>query len=301
MRAVVFDRQGPPDVLRIGELPVPTPTRGQLRIRVRTGGVQPFDTLVRRGALAVPIRYPQQLGNEFAGVVDQVGPDAGGWAVGDEVLGWANMTALAEYAVVDTDAVVRKPSDMPWETAGAIGASGQTALTALDDLDVRAGDTLLVHAAAGGAGSAAVQIARARGATVIGTASSENHEYLRELGAVPIGYGPGLVDRVRRQVSGEVDAALDAIGGRALRDSLSLVANPDRIGTLVDHDLAAELGVRGIRARRTLAHLYALLELYQRRLLRVVVRATFPLEAVADAHRMIESGHGRGKVVISVC
>lgn len=300
MREVVFDRFGPPEVLRLVERPDPVPDAGQVRVRVRSVGVQPFDAAVRRGAMDVPIRFPQGLGNEFSGVVDRIGIGVTGVAEGDEVLGWAPLASLADYVVVEPDAFVRKPASMPWNEAGAIGASGQTALTALRELGVGPGDTLLVHAAAGGAGTAAVQLARARGARVLGTASAANHGYLASLGAVPISYGPGLIDRVRASAPDGVDAALDAIGGDALRDSLDLVADRQRIGTLVDHAEADRLGVLGIRAVRSTDQLRELTALHEQGAFQVTLRARFPLEDVAAAHREIESGHGRGKVVVEV-
>ncbi|MEO3827695.1 NADP-dependent oxidoreductase [Actinomadura sp. B10D3] len=297
---MVFGGFGPPEVLDIVELAVPDPGPGQVRVRVLAGGVQPFDTAVRRGVMGVPVSFPQQIGNEFAGVVDQVGAGVDAWSEGDEVFGWSHMSSLAEYAVAGVDAIVGKPAGMPWEVAGCLSASGQTALTALRELGVGSGDTVLVHAAAGGAGTMAVQIARAYGAEVIGTAGEANHEYLIELGATPITYGDGLVDRVRAAAPNGVDAVLDAVGGQALRDSLALVRDRSRIGTLVDHDLAVELGVRGIRARRAAEQLQQLVTLYDRGMLRVHIRATYPLEAVADAHREVETGHGRGKVVVTL-
>lgn len=299
MRAVVFDRHGPPEVLRVADLDDPQPGAGQVRVRVRAGGVQPFDTAVRQGSMAIDVTFPQQLGNEFAGIIDEVGPGVGGWTAGDEVLGWAHMTSLAELVVTERDAIVDKPTGMGWDVAGALGASGQTALTALADLRVGADDTLLVHAAAGGAGAAAVQIAGHRGANVIGTASPANHEYLRSLGATPVVYGDGLVDRVRALAPRGVDAALDAVGGQALRDSLALVADRDRIATLVEHDLAGHLGVRGVRARRSVEHLRELTALYAEGALDVAIRSRYSLDQVADAHRDVESGHGRGKVIVT--
>lgn len=299
-RAVVVARHGGPDVLDVVDVPAPRPGRGQVRVRVRAGAVQPFDTYVRQGRPGFAQPLPHQLGNELAGIVDAVGDSVDEWAAGDEVLGWAVLTSLAEYAVTDTDAVVRKPAAMPWDVAGALSASGQTALTALRELRVGSGDTLLVHAAAGGAGSAAVQLARHRGATVVGTASPANHGYLRGLGAIPVSYGDGLVDRVHAAAPGGVDAVLDAVGGQALRDSLALVADSSRIGTLVDHDAAEELGVRGVRAQRSAAQLAELVDLYERGVFDVTVRASYPLDRVADAHRDVERGHGRGKVVVTV-
>ncbi|MQA88114.1 MAG: zinc-binding dehydrogenase [Streptosporangiales bacterium] len=300
MKAVVFGRHGPPEVLEIVDLEEPLPGPGQVRVRVRAAGIQPFDVGVRRGSLSFPVSFPQRLGNEFSGVVDRVGEGVGEWSEGDEVLGWAFMASLAEYAVAGVDALVRKPAGMPWDVAGAMSSSGHTAYTALRELGVGSGDTLLVHAAAGGVGTVAVQLARAWGAEVIGTASEANHEYLAGLGATPVAYGDGLVERVRAAAPGGVDAALDAVGGQALRESLALVWDRDRIATLVDHDLADELGVRGVRARRSLEQLEELVALYEKGALRIAIRATFPLEGIVDAHRLVETGHGRGKVVVTL-
>lgn len=299
MKAVVFDHFGPPEVLRVVEMARPVPGRGQLLIRTNAVGVQPFDTAVRRGEMPVPVRFPQQLGNEFSGVVERAGADTAAWSPGDAVLGWAPLSSLAEYVVADEDAVVRKPADMPWEVAGCLGASGQTALTALRELRVADGDTLLVHAAAGGAGTVAVQLARHRRARVIGTASERNHTYLAGLGAIPVTYGPGLVERVRAIAPQGVDAVLDGIGGQALYDSLDLARSRDRIGTLVDHSVAASLGVRGIRAQRSLEQLSELVRLHEQGVVRITVRARFPMEDVVGAHREVERGHGIGKVVVT--
>lgn len=298
MRAVLCERNGPPEVLRLADLPVPEPGPGQVRVRVRAGGVQPFDVYVRRGDPEFRQPLPHQLGNEFAGVVDRPGPGVSEWAPGDAVLGWAPMTALADFVLADRDAIITKPVTMPFEVAGALSASGQTALAALDRLNVAAGETLLIHAAAGGAGTMAVQIARHRGVRVIGTAGASNQRHLESLGAVPVEYGPGLVDRVRALAPTGVDAALDAIGGQALHDSIELVGDRSRIATLADHALAARLGVHGIRTGRRLERLRVLADLYQRGVLRVTIRARFGIERIADAHRAVEQGHGRGKVVV---
>ncbi|MBF6331232.1 NADP-dependent oxidoreductase [Nocardia transvalensis] len=300
MKAVVFEEYGPPEVLRIVDLATPNPEPGQVRVRVHASGVQPFDTGVRQGWPGFPVTFPAQIGNEFAGVVDAVGPDVTEFVPGDEVLGWVFMAGLAEYVVVGTDAVVPKPQTMPWEVAGSLSASGQTAYTALHELGVGQGDTVLVHAAAGGVGTVAVQLARAWGATVLGTASPANHSYLQELGAMPVAYGEGLIERVRQIAPQGVDAVVDGAGGRALRDSIELVENADRIGTLVDHALAEQLGARSIRAQRSASRLAELVRLWERGSLRVHVRATYPLDRAAEAHRDVERGHGRGKVAVVV-
>lgn len=298
MRAVIVPRHGPPDVLTIAESPIPRPTTGQVRIRVHAGGVQPFDAYVRQGRPGFAMATPHRLGNEFAGHIDVLGDGVTGWSAGDEVLGWAAMRSLAEYVVTDADAIAAKPTGMPFEAAGALGASGQTALSALRELRIGAGDTFLIHAAAGGAGSMGVQLARHRGAQVIGTASPGNHDYLRSLGATPVTYGPGLTDRIRTLAPGGIGVVLDAVGGQALRDSLALGVDKARIATLVDHDLAEQLGVRGLRAKRSADQLQELVRLHQDGALRVTIRARYSLDQITDAHRDIERGHGHGKIVV---
>ena len=300
MRAATVDRHGGPEVLRVVELDRPRASSGQVLVRVRASGVQPFDTYARQGRDGFRFALPHQLGNEFAGVVEGVGEAVEDVAAGDEVLGWAAMASQADYVVTDREAIVAKPADLPWDEAGAISASGQTALTALAALHVGPDDTLLVHGAAGGAGSAIVQLARRRGAAVIGTASEANHAYLRELGAIPVGYGPGTVERVRAAAPDGVTVALDVVGGQALRDALALVPDRGRIGTLVEHSAADGLGVLGIRAQRSGTRLRELVAAYRAGALRVTIRSSHPLEKIADAHRDVESGHGRGKVVITL-
>ncbi|WP_107727617.1 NADP-dependent oxidoreductase [Desmospora activa] len=302
MKAVAFSSHGGPEVLQLVEAELPQAGTGQVRVHIKAAGVQPFDYAVRSGwnPPGITIRFPQVIGNEFAGVVDQVGEGVTGFSVGSEVLGWALLACYAEYVVVSTDQIVTKPQEMPWEVAGVMSASGQTAHTALQELGVGEGDTVLIHAAAGGVGTFAVQLARAWGATVIGTASAGNHEYLRSLGAIPVSYGDDLVERVRVLAPDGVDAALDAAGKDALYASVALVNDKDRIGTLVAFELAEQLGVRLIRSQRSAARLTELVDLYTQGKLHIHIRKTFPLQQTADAHREVETGHGRGKVVLMV-
>jgi NADPH:quinone reductase-like Zn-dependent oxidoreductase len=191
--AMVFDRYGPPDVLRLAELPDPQAGPGQVRVRVKAAGVQPFDVKLRSGAMAgfLPVSLPQTIGNEYAGVVDQVGDGVTNLAVGDEVLGSTMLSGYSQHVVVAAENAVAKPPELDFPTAAALVAASQTASGALDELNVGKGDVLLVHAAAGSVGTMAVQLGRLRGATVVGTASPPNHDYLRELGAIPVAYGTG--------------------------------------------------------------------------------------------------------------
>ncbi|MFD0468977.1 zinc-binding dehydrogenase [Nonomuraea thailandensis] len=157
-----------------------------------------------------------------------------------------------------------------------------------------------MHGAAGSVGTAAVQIARRRGATVIGTAREANHDYLRALGAVPVVYGEGLADRVRALAPGGVDAALDGAGGHALEVSMELVRDRARIVTLVEHGRAAELGVRLVQGDRSAERLGRYAALYAKGAFAFPVRRTYRLEEAAQAHREIETGHGQGKIVITI-
>jgi enoyl reductase len=300
-RAVVFDNYGGPEVLRILELDPPGPRPDQVRVRVRAAGVQPFDCLFRSGAAHawMPARIPQRLGNEFAGTIDAVGEGVEGFAVGDEVLGWAMLSSHADHVVAGQDEIVVKPQGMSWSEAGVLSASGQTAATALRLLGVSAGDTVLIHAAAGGVGSFAVQIAVARGARVVGTASERNHDYLRGLGATPVTYGDGLGRRVRELGGAEVSVSLDASGTlAALQTSLELVPDKHRIGTVAYQPAAEELGVRHLSTERSAEQLRGLTDLYAAGGLRPNIQHAYPLEQAHEAHRVVETGHVRGKVVL---
>jgi NADPH:quinone reductase-like Zn-dependent oxidoreductase len=301
MQAAAAVAPGGPEVLTTIEIDEPTAAPGQVRIKVRTAGVQPIDLTIRQGRTppGMTVQYPQVLGNEFAGTVDQVGADVTGFAVGDAVLGFQTLGCYAQYVVVGGDQIVAKPPGMTWEIAGGLPGAGQTAHTAIEELGVRAGDTLLVHGAAGAVGTVAVQLARLAGAAVIGTASEPNHEYLRSLGVVPVTYGDGLAERVRQLAPQGVDVSLDAAGPDALRAAVELVADRRRIATIVAFELAPQLGVRFLRSQRSAARLVQLVRLVDEGSVRIHLRGTYPLERAADAHRELATGHGRGKVVLA--
>ncbi|MCC5940558.1 MAG: NADP-dependent oxidoreductase [Balneolaceae bacterium] len=303
MKAITFSKYGTPDVLQLTELPDPQPGPGQVGVRIKASGVQPVDCAVRSGWFAgkggpFEETFPQILGNEFAGVIDIRGEGVEHFAEGDEVLGWQTLACYAEYVVVPIDQIVQKPKNMPWEVAGGLSGAGQTAHTALEELGVRRGDTVLIHAAAGAVGTVAVQLAQICGTSVIGTASEPNHDYLRSLGVIPVTYGEGLTDRVKAVAPNGVDAALDAAGRGALEASVELIENRNRVGTLVDFEKAPDLGVKIIRSKRSVTRLEELAEFYADGKLKIHIRSRYPLEKAAEAHREVETGHGRGKVVL---
>jgi NADPH:quinone reductase-like Zn-dependent oxidoreductase len=241
---------------------------------------------------------------EVAGVVDELGDGVTDVAVGDNVFGFAaggggaaELALSAEYAPI--------PPSLDFAGAAGLPVAVETAVRTLDVPGVDAGSTVVINGAAGAVGSAAVQIAVARGARVIGTASPGNHEYLRSLGAEPTTYGDGLVERVRSLAPDGVDAALDAAGGGALPALVELAGGPEHVVTIADYAGAEATGVRfsGGADPATVRALHALKdigELIETGRFTLRVAQTFPLDQIADAHRLSETGHARGKLVLLV-
>jgi NADPH:quinone reductase-like Zn-dependent oxidoreductase len=243
-----------------------------------------------------PASLPAIPGVEAAGVVDEVGAGVTGVAVGDEVMAWTVTGSYAEYALADDFAL--KPAGLGWETAAALPVAVETADRVLDALGVTAGETLLVHGAAGAVGAFGVQLAVARGVTVVGTASPRNHDYLRSLGAIPVTYGDGLADRVRALAPQGVDAVFDAAGQDALDVSIELRGGTDRVVTITDLR-AFELGVVfSGGGRRFGAQLADYAQLVADDALGVRVAAGFALADADRAHELSETGHAGGKVVL---
>ncbi len=301
MRAAAIKKFGPADVLTAHELPRPDVGSGEVLVRVVSAGVQLTDAAIRAGWTppGATITFPQVLGNEFAGVIEAVGSSVREFSVGDAVIGFRMLNCYAEYVAVPASQVVHKPSGMSWDAAGALSASGQTAHTAVEELSISPEETVLVHGAAGGVGTMFTQLALLAGARVIGTASPANHDYLRELGAIPVAYGEGQLERIRAAAD-RIDAAFDAAGHDNLRTDVELVKDRSRIATIVDMSLAEKLGCRMLRSQRSAARLQELTRVAAAGNLRVHIRRRYPLAAAADAHRDVESGHGRGKIVLAI-
>lgn len=300
MRVAYINTPGEPDVLQVREVPTPAPGRGQVRIRVRAAGVQPFDLAVREGwrppyASGEPVRVP---GNEFSGVIDDVGDAVNGWTRGMEVLGFNLLGCYAEYVVVGGDQIVSKPASMSWEVAGGLTAGAQTAEMAWEEVDPRAGEVVLIHGAAGNVGGFAVQLARLRGARVIGTARPEHHDYLRDLGAEPVDYRTDLIDAVRSLAPQGVDVVLDCAGRGSLAATVELAKDLSRTRTLYEHEEGPKVGVATLSGARSAERLTRLAALYADRSLSSLIRSVYPLDRAADAHRELATGHGRGKIVI---
>jgi NADPH:quinone reductase len=310
-RAVRIRRFGGPEVLEVVEVPDPVAPDDGVVIEVRAAGVNPIDWKIREGRTPRgPLVEPIGLGSDACGVVTSVGSDPGGFAVGDAVIARGLTGAYAGQVAAPSNRLTRKPPSMSFEEGAALGMPAGTAYQSLKSLDVTSGETLLIHAGSGGVGLAAVQFAHHWGLTVVATASTGHHARLAELGAIPVAYGDGLLERVRAAAPGGIDVALDAAGTEeALRTSLELVADRSRIATLVAFQAAAALGIRvfsehfggGLgaagRAMRVEGVAVAA-DLAERGLYQIDIAGIYPLEKVADAHRQSETGHVSGKIVL---
>ncbi|MFD3757586.1 NADP-dependent oxidoreductase [Streptomyces sp. NPDC058622] len=301
-KAIRFSEYGDADVLRLEEVPLPEPGEGQVRVKVTAAGVNGLDWKVRRGYLSggEPPAAPMGTGLELSGIVHAVGPGVHQWRPGQAVFGGsADRGAAAEYDLAAAGDLVAKPDWLGFEEAAALPVATETAYRTLRLLDVREGQTLLIHAAAGGVGLLAGQIARARGAAVIGTAATRNHAFLREVGISPVLYGDGLFDRVRAMAPQGVDAVLDCSGRGELAGSVALTGGPDRVVTIADPVGAAEHGVRFTGEAGSLAEAVTeVLPLVEAGRVRIPIDSVFPLEGAADAQRHSENGHVQGKVLI---
>ncbi|QYN33782.1 NADP-dependent oxidoreductase [Pseudonocardia sp. DSM 110487] len=297
--AVQFSEYGTSDVLRVVDVQPPAPGPGQVRLAVRAAGVNPADWKTVQGWMRdqFPLELPAGLGFDVAGVVDALGEGVAEFRVGDEVLGMALTGSYAQFALADSGALVAKPATVPWEVAGSLASGGGTAWTALDRLKVTEGETVLIHAAAGGVGTFAVQLAVARGARVIGTAGERNHDRLREFGAIPVTYGEGLVERVRAVAPNGVDAVFDASGRGEIPDSIELAGGPDRVLTIVAFD-AADTGIQlHVGHAGTQVYREVLRHVEDGRL-RVPISRTYALTEAAAALDESRAGHVSGKLVI---
>ncbi|MEV7603408.1 NADP-dependent oxidoreductase [Kitasatospora sp. NPDC089797] len=299
MRAARFHAYGGAENLVVEQVPDPRPGPGEIRVRVAAAGVNPIDWKLRAGALRalIPVELPAVPGRDAVGTVDAVGDGVRGVGIGDRVFGLGGVTgASAELAVLS--AWAHAPEAWTDAQAAGAGLASVTALRGLAALGPLAGRTLLVEGAAGGVGSAAVEIAVARGATVIGTAGERNRDFLASLGAVPTTYGPGLAQRLSALAPRGVDVVLDTAASGSLDDLVAITGDPTRVATVADHTRGQRLGTHVVNAENDSALLSAAADLGRRGRYTPRIERTYPLERIADAHTRAERGHTRGKTVI---
>ncbi|MFE4050997.1 NADP-dependent oxidoreductase [Streptomyces sp. YIM B13518] len=307
MKAISYARYGGPEVLGLGEVDDPRVGPDSVLVKVRAAAVNPVDWKCREGHLDPVLQpvFPVVPGWDVSGVVVRPGPAVPEFAVGDEVIGYVRQDVLshgtfAEYVAAPVRALARKPRALSFEEAAGLPLAGLTAYQVLHRvLEVKRGETVLVHAAAGGVGSIAVQLAAHLGARVIGTASERNHDFVRGLGGEPVSYGEGLAERVRGLAPEGVDAVFDTVGGDALRASANLLAPEGRLASITDPEVV-DYGGRYWFVRPDPQDLQHLSDLADQGTVTVHVSETLPLERAADAHRLSQEGRTRGKIVVTV-
>lgn len=301
-RFVQQQRFGGPEQLEVVERDAPHAGPGQVRVRVAAAGLNPVDWKVGQSeqvAAAFGVTLPAGFGNDLAGTVDEIGPGVEGWTVGDRVFGGSRGAAVADHAVVDPAKLTRTPDGLSDVVAGALQIAGRTADAAVGAVAPQPGETVLIGGAAGGVGVLATQLAVATGARVLASASETNHDFLRELGAEPVAYGEGLVERVRALATAGVDAAIDLHGTTTIDAALELGVAPQRIAAI-----AAGQGVpEGVIATGGQAASPGALERIAAALadgaLVLPIEQTFPIERIREAVELQRAGHVRGKVVVT--
>jgi len=307
MRAVVYEEFGGADVLRVEDRPEPHIGADAVVVKVAAASLNPVDYKIREGYLRglMDVFFPAIPAWDVSGTVVKAGLDTPELQVGDEVLAYVRKDVvqdgtLAEYVAVPVRTAAKKPAGLSFEAAAALPLAGLTALQSIRRAGLTEGQTVLVHAAAGGVGSIAVQLAVHAGARVVGTASPGNHDYLRSLGAEPVAYGDGLVDAARAAAPDGFDVVLDYVGGQAIETAPTLLRPGGTIASITDARARDELGGQYVWVRPDSADLAHLADLAARGVVKVEIAQTFPLEQAADAYRALETGHTRGKIVVTV-
>lgn len=315
MRAVVLTGFGGPQCLELREVEQPSPGDGELLVRVLASGTNPVDAKIRANGQWAKLQPPVVIGYDAAGIVEAVGMGVTEFRAGDEVYYTPEIFAnphgtYAEYNVVPAAIVARKPANLSFEEAAAIPLAGGTAWEAVVRwLQVRLGETVLIHGAAGGVGSFAVQFAKAAGARVLATASARNQQYLKDLGAdVAIDYErDNAVEVARRETKGAgVDAAFDIEGKDLVARSLPALSAFGRVACILPPQgnlsllYTNNLTLHGVFLTRERTRLEEMSPLFERGQVRPIIDQILPLEQIRKAHERLDTAHGRGKIVLRI-
>jgi NADPH:quinone reductase-like Zn-dependent oxidoreductase len=308
MKAVVIHEYGGTEVLKYEDIPRPKPKDDQLLVQVIAAGVNPVDGMIRSGMFAKEGNraFPIILGGDVAGVVEKVGNKITKFKAGDPVFAYVsldNSGGYAQYALITEREAAPKPKSLTYVEAAAVPIVAMTAWQVLiDTAKLKSGQTVLIHGGSGGVGSFAIQIAKARGAKVIATASTANRDLLKQLGAdVTIDYTKQKFEDVAK----DVDVVLDSIGGDTLARSYGVVKKGGIIVSLVARPKKSELEKHGIRGAAlnvepNSEELAEIGKLIDDKKIKVIVSQTFPLSEAMKAQEQVATGHTRGKIVLKV-
>lgn len=302
MKAIRYHEHGGAEVLRLEQAPRPVPQTGEVLIRIAAAGVLPIDWKIRKGLFPMPVKFPVIPGTAFAGIIEEVGPEVEGLQIGQVVFGRSTNGTYAEYTTAPAESVALKPASISFDEAATLSGGATTAWCAIKNADVKKGDRVLIHGAAGGVGLFAVQFAKWRGAHVIGTAGTSNMEYIRSIGVdTAIDYTEGSFEQ---QINDKVDFVLDTIGGQTLERSWQVVKRGGTLLTIAGQpplERGQDEGVRILRsAIATQQDLIDIAELMDKRIVQTEVQAVFSLSEAQQAHIQSEKGHGRGRIVLQV-
>jgi NADPH:quinone reductase len=302
-RAVQFDEYGGLDVLSVREVELRELGKEDVLVEVRAAGINPGEASIRKGLLAerFPATFPSGEGSDLAGVVKEVGIDVTGFAPGDEVLGWSEeRSSHAEEVVVPAEQLVRKPDGLGWPEAGALYVVGVTAFAAVRAVDISAGDTVVVSGAAGGVGTVTVQLLKVAGANVVGLASEDHHDWLREKGVTPVTYGDGVLERIIETTPDGIEAFIDLYGPEYIDLALRLDVPAEKIETIISFERAGEVGAKaeGSSTASTPEILGEMAELVAAGKVEIPIAAEYPLAEVREAFEQLEDRHTLGKIVL---
>jgi NADPH:quinone reductase len=301
-RAVQFDAYGGLDVLTVREFEPRELGKEDVLVEVKAAGINPGEAAIREGRFdADTSKLPSGEGSDLAGVIREVGIEVEGFAPGDEVLGWSwERSSQAEVCVVPADQLISKPANLPWEVAGALYVVGVTAFAAVRAVDIKAGDTVVVSAAAGGVGTLTVQLLKVNGANVVGLASTDHHDWLREKGITPVTYGEGVLQRIIEATPDGIDAFIDLFGPEYIDLALELGVPAEKIETIIAFERAGEVGAKaeGSSDATTPEILGEMAELVAAGKIEVPIAATYPLDEVREAFEQLEDRHTLGKIVL---
>lgn len=307
MKAVFYNEFGGLEKLQYGDVPEPKVGPDSVLVKVKAASVNPVDWKILHGYLdgISYTHFPVTIGWDVAGIVEQIGACVSEFAVGDEIIGYARMDMIehgtfAEKIAAPVRTLAHKPKNVSWEEAATIPLAGLTAYQGLTRyLQIKPEETLFISGGAGGVGTYAIQIAVACGAKVIASASENNHNFLRKLGAEPVVYGTGLATRIKNLVPEGITAYFDLFGGDDSRSIIDLVADKTRIASIADGSVK-QIGGHYVFVRPDSADLLALTKLVENEKVKPIVAATFPLTEAKAAYKLSMSGHVQGKIAVSV-
>lgn len=303
-KAVRYDQFGGTDVYYIADVPMLSPEPGQALVRIKAAGINPGETAIRIGTFAMqyPSTFPSGQGSDFAGIIESVGTDVGQFAEGDEVIGFTNdRRSQAQYITVDVSQLIHRPANVSWEQGGSLFVAGTTAYAGVAVLNLQPGELVVVSGAAGGVGSLAVQLAKNKGAEVIGLASPANHDWLRQKGVTPVAYGGNTGQAIRDAVRGRPIAAFfDTFGHGYVDLALELGVPKARINTIIDFAAAAKYGVNtaGNTEGANADVMRDLAGQINDGTLEFIVERTYPLAQVKAAYDELDNRHTHGKLVL---